>query len=118
MLTFSVLNVLIFIACILSQHSSGLQNLVLFDSLDVQELLSSVEMVYSQDSEANDSEEVFQQFFEWKSIKMKKLIHVKRDTDTALQILADWFGGILKVRQSFLLVKKIKCDTVCKLVEE
>lgn len=101
-----MLNVLIFIACILSQHSSGLQDLVLFDSLDMQELSSSMETVYSQGSEADHSEEVFQQFSEWKSIKMKKLIHVRRDTDTALQSLADWFGGILKVRQSFLSVKR------------
>ncbi|KFO84783.1 Serine/threonine-protein kinase 31, partial [Buceros rhinoceros silvestris] len=65
-------------------------------SRTLQELSSSVEMVCSQGSEADDSEEVFQQFFEWKSVKMKKLIHVRRDTDTALQILGDWFGGILK----------------------
>ncbi|GAB0184506.1 mitochondrial enolase superfamily member 1 [Grus japonensis] len=65
-------------------------------SRTLQELSTSLEMVYGQGSEADDSEEVFQQFFKWKSVKMKKLIRVRNDTDTALQILADWFSGILK----------------------
>ncbi|XP_054672226.1 serine/threonine-protein kinase 31 [Grus americana] len=65
-------------------------------SRTLQELSTSLEMVYGQRSEADDSEEVFQQFFKWKSVKMKKLICVRNDTDTALQILADWFSGILK----------------------
>nr|XP_021154727.1 serine/threonine-protein kinase 31 isoform X2 [Columba livia] len=65
-------------------------------SRTLQELSASLEMVYGQGSEADDSEEVFQQFLEWKSGKMKKLVCVRNDTDTALQILADWFGGILK----------------------
>ncbi|NWX07342.1 STK31 kinase, partial [Caloenas nicobarica] len=65
-------------------------------SRTLQELSASLETVYGQGSEADDSEDVFQQFLKWKSGKMKKLICVRNDTDTALQILADWFGGILK----------------------
>ncbi|NXT46736.1 STK31 kinase, partial [Pluvianellus socialis] len=65
-------------------------------SRTLQELSASLEMVCGQGSEADDSEEVFQQFFKWKSVKTKKLICVRNDTDTALQILADWFSGILK----------------------
>ncbi|KFV54805.1 Serine/threonine-protein kinase 31, partial [Gavia stellata] len=65
-------------------------------SRTLQELSASLEMVYGQGSGADDSEEVFQQFFKWKSVKTKKLICVRNDTDTALQILADWFSGILK----------------------
>ncbi|KAM6277767.1 serine/threonine-protein kinase 31 isoform 2-T2 [Spheniscus humboldti] len=65
-------------------------------SRTLQELSASLEMVYGQGSEADDSEEVFQQFFKWKSVKMKKLICIRNDTDTALQILAGWFSGILK----------------------
>ncbi|KAM6209500.1 serine/threonine-protein kinase 31 isoform 2-T3 [Sarcoramphus papa] len=65
-------------------------------SRTLQELSTSLEMVYGQGSEADDSEEVFQQFFKWKSVKMKKLICVRNDTDRALQILADWFSDILK----------------------
>ncbi|NXH74441.1 STK31 kinase, partial [Hydrobates tethys] len=65
-------------------------------SRTLQELSVSLEMVYGQGSEADDSEEVFQHFFKWKSVKMEKLICVRNDTDTALQILADWFSGILK----------------------
>ncbi|KFV43016.1 Serine/threonine-protein kinase 31, partial [Tyto alba] len=65
-------------------------------SLVAQELSDSLGMVYGQGSEADDSDEVFQEFFKWKSLKMKKLICVRNDTDTALQIFADWFSGILK----------------------
>ncbi|NWI31289.1 STK31 kinase, partial [Sula dactylatra] len=65
-------------------------------SRTLQELSASLEKVYGQGSEAGDSEEVFQEFFKWKSTKMKKLICVRNDTDAALQILAGWFSGILK----------------------
>ncbi|XP_075584352.1 serine/threonine-protein kinase 31 [Pelecanus crispus] len=65
-------------------------------SRTLQELSASLEMVYGQGSEVDNSEEVFQQFFKWKGVKMKKLICVRNDTDTALQILSDWFSGILK----------------------
>ncbi|KFQ70952.1 Serine/threonine-protein kinase 31, partial [Phaethon lepturus] len=65
-------------------------------SRTLQELSASLESVYGQGSEADDSERVFQQFFKWKSVKMKKLIGIRHDTDAALQILADWFSGILK----------------------
>ncbi|XP_042658178.1 serine/threonine-protein kinase 31 isoform X2 [Tyto alba] len=65
-------------------------------SRTLQELSDSLGMVYGQGSEADDSDEVFQEFFKWKSLKMKKLICVRNDTDTALQIFADWFSGILK----------------------
>ncbi|NXO61012.1 STK31 kinase, partial [Aramus guarauna] len=65
-------------------------------SRTLQELSTSLEMVYGQGSEADDSEEAFQRFFKWKSVKMKKFTCVRNDTDTALQILADWFSGILK----------------------
>ncbi|NXS99540.1 STK31 kinase, partial [Jacana jacana] len=62
----------------------------------LQELSASLEMTYGQGSEADDSEDAFQQFFEWKNVKMKKLICVRGDTDTALEVLADWFNSILK----------------------
>ncbi|KAM6314845.1 serine/threonine-protein kinase 31 [Aegotheles albertisi] len=62
----------------------------------LQGLSASLEMVYGQGSEADDSEEIFQQFFKWKSDKMKKLICIRNDTDGALQSLADWFSAALK----------------------
>ncbi|NXL31280.1 STK31 kinase, partial [Glaucidium brasilianum] len=65
-------------------------------SRTLQELSASLETVYGQVSEADDSKEAFQQFFNYKNAKMKKLIGVRNDTETALQILADWFRGILK----------------------
>ncbi|XP_051465499.1 serine/threonine-protein kinase 31 [Apus apus] len=65
-------------------------------SRTLQELSASLQMVYGQGSEADDSEEVFQQLFQWKSLKMEKLICVRINTDKALQILADWFSDTSK----------------------
>ncbi|XP_074393573.1 serine/threonine-protein kinase 31 [Zonotrichia albicollis] len=61
----------------------------------MQELTASLEMMYGQDSEADDSGD-FQQFFEWMGVKTKKLICVRNNMDTTLQILADWFSDISK----------------------
>ncbi|NXS42581.1 STK31 kinase, partial [Balaeniceps rex] len=76
-------------------------------SRTLQELSASLEMVYGQGSEAGDSEEVFQQFFKWKGVKMKKLICIRNDTDAALQVLADWFSGVLKC---FDLMSEVSSD--------
>ncbi|NXP72472.1 STK31 kinase, partial [Ramphastos sulfuratus] len=65
-------------------------------SRTLQELSLPLEMMAGQGSEGDDSEKAFQQFFEWKSVRVNKLIRVRNDTDKALQILADWFGGNLK----------------------
>ncbi|KAI6074599.1 Serine/threonine-protein kinase 31 [Aix galericulata] len=62
----------------------------------LQELSGSLEMVYGQVSEVNDSEEVFQQFFKWKCAEMEQFVHIRNDTDAALKILIDLFSGILK----------------------
>nr|XP_013027310.2 serine/threonine-protein kinase 31 isoform X3 [Anser cygnoides] len=62
----------------------------------LQELSVSLEMVYGQVCEVNDSEEVFQQFFTWKCAETEEFVHIRNDTDAALQILIDLFGGILK----------------------
>lgn len=80
-----------------------------------QELSGSLEMVYGQVSEVNDSEEVFQQFFKWKRAEMEEFVHIRNDTDAALKILINVFSGILKVSQvSPLLLsrKKMKHDVV------
>ncbi|XP_035175209.1 serine/threonine-protein kinase 31 [Oxyura jamaicensis] len=62
----------------------------------LQELSVSLEMVYGQVCEVNDSEEVFQQFFKWKCAEMEEFVHIRNDTDAALQILIDLFRGIVK----------------------
>lgn len=49
------------------------------------------------------TQEVFQQFFEWKSVKAKKLICVRNNMGKTLQILADWFSDILQVRRTINL---------------
>ncbi|XP_009871650.1 PREDICTED: serine/threonine-protein kinase 31 [Apaloderma vittatum] len=89
----------------------------------LQELSASLEMVYGQASEADDSEDVFQQFFDWKSIKMKKLIGVRGAVDTALQILADWFSdtlmcfNLMSEASSDLEEVVVKADEILEKVE-
>uniref|UniRef100_A0A8C9L953 Serine/threonine kinase 31 n=1 Tax=Pavo cristatus TaxID=9049 RepID=A0A8C9L953_PAVCR len=62
----------------------------------LQELSVSLEMIYGQVCEVNDSEEVFQQFLKWKCAKIEEFIDIRNNTDAALQILTDLFSGILK----------------------
>uniref|UniRef100_A0A672TX78 Serine/threonine kinase 31 n=1 Tax=Strigops habroptila TaxID=2489341 RepID=A0A672TX78_STRHB len=65
-------------------------------SRTLQKLSASLE-IYGQGSEADDSEEVFQEFFKWKNIKMEKLICVRNDTDTALaRLIGLLFFPLLK----------------------
>ncbi|EMP42550.1 Serine/threonine-protein kinase 31 [Chelonia mydas] len=62
----------------------------------VQELSASLGAVYGQASEADDSEEAFQQFFEWKQTKLEEFSRVRSGTNASLQILATWFSGMIK----------------------
>ncbi|XP_044864066.1 serine/threonine-protein kinase 31 isoform X4 [Mauremys mutica] len=62
----------------------------------LQELSGSLEAIYGQVSEADDSEETFQQFFEWKQIKLEEFSRVRSGTNASLQILATWFSGMIK----------------------
>ncbi|XP_050794544.1 serine/threonine-protein kinase 31 isoform X3 [Gopherus flavomarginatus] len=63
----------------------------------LQELSGSLEAIYGQVSEANDSEEAFQQFFEWKQTKLEEFNRVRSVTNASLQILATWFSGMKKL---------------------
>nr|XP_032629755.1 serine/threonine-protein kinase 31 isoform X1 [Chelonoidis abingdonii] len=63
----------------------------------LQELSGSLEAIYGQVSEANDSEEAFQQFFEWKQTKLEEFSRVRSGTNASLQILATWFSGMIKL---------------------
>uniref|UniRef100_G1NDN0 Serine/threonine kinase 31 n=1 Tax=Meleagris gallopavo TaxID=9103 RepID=G1NDN0_MELGA len=62
----------------------------------LQELSVSLEMIYGQVCEVNDSEEVFEQFLKWKHAKIEEFIDIRNNTDAALQTLTDLFSGILK----------------------
>ncbi|XP_025003196.2 serine/threonine-protein kinase 31 isoform X1 [Gallus gallus] len=62
----------------------------------LQELSVSLEMIYGQVCEVNDSEEVFQQFLKWKCAKIEEFIDIRNHTDAALRILTDLFSSILK----------------------
>ncbi|NWR72554.1 STK31 kinase, partial [Centropus unirufus] len=76
-------------------------------SRKLQELSAALEMVHSEDSTADDAKEVFQQFFKGKSIKTKKLIGIRNQTDSALQTLTEWFGGAVKC---FDLMSEVSSD--------
>ncbi|NXG33992.1 STK31 kinase, partial [Dromaius novaehollandiae] len=65
-------------------------------SRTLQELSTSLEVVYGQVCEADESEEVFEQFLKWKRAKTEEFIRVRNDTNAALQILTDWFSVIIK----------------------
>ncbi|XP_019364132.1 PREDICTED: serine/threonine-protein kinase 31 isoform X2 [Gavialis gangeticus] len=65
-------------------------------SRTLQRLSTSLEAMYGEASEADDSKEVFQQFFEWKHFKLEEFSRVRSSTDASLQILAGWFSGIKK----------------------
>ncbi|XP_019390221.1 PREDICTED: serine/threonine-protein kinase 31 isoform X2 [Crocodylus porosus] len=65
-------------------------------SRTLQRLSTSLEAMYGEVSEADDSKEVFQQFFEWKHFKLEEFSRVRSSTDASLQILAGWFNGIKK----------------------
>uniref|UniRef100_A0A8B9PCB0 Serine/threonine kinase 31 n=1 Tax=Apteryx owenii TaxID=8824 RepID=A0A8B9PCB0_APTOW len=80
-------------------------------SRTLQELSASLEVVYGQVCEADESEDVFEQFFKWKRAKMEQFIRVRNDTNAALQILTDWFGGIIKVRQAPLTFLSV-CNSI------
>lgn len=74
-----------------------------FCLLNAQELSVSLEMIYGQVCEVNDSEEVFEQFLKWKHAKIEEFIDIRNNTDAALQTLTDLFSGILKVKQTSLI---------------
>lgn len=83
-----------------------------FCLLNAQELSVSLEMVYGEVCEGNDSEEVFQQFLKWKHAKIEEFIDIRNNTDAALLILTDLFSGILKVKQTSLIFPLSEKDEV------
>ncbi|OXB56205.1 hypothetical protein ASZ78_016574 [Callipepla squamata] len=74
----------------------------------LQGLSVSLEMVYGQVCEVSDSEDVFQQFFQWKHAKMEEFVYVRNNTDAALQVLTDLFSSILKC---FDLTSEVSSDS-------
>ncbi|OXB74563.1 UNVERIFIED_CONTAM: hypothetical protein H355_006433 [Colinus virginianus] len=73
----------------------------------LQGLSVSLEMVYGQVCEVSNSEDVFQQFFQWKHAKMEEFVYVRNNTDAALQVLTDLFSSILKC---FDLTSEVSSD--------
>nr|XP_006138428.1 serine/threonine-protein kinase 31 isoform X1 [Pelodiscus sinensis]XP_025034897.1 serine/threonine-protein kinase 31 isoform X1 [Pelodiscus sinensis]XP_025034903.1 serine/threonine-protein kinase 31 isoform X1 [Pelodiscus sinensis] len=62
----------------------------------LQELSGSLEAVYGPASEADETEEVFLQFFAWKQTKLEEFSRVRSGTNASVQSLSTWFSGIIK----------------------
>ncbi|XP_060104631.1 serine/threonine-protein kinase 31 [Heteronotia binoei] len=62
----------------------------------LQRLQEYLEAAYGEAHEAQGSEGIFEEFFEWKHVKMEGLNHVRSTTDASLQDFVTCFNGIIK----------------------
>uniref|UniRef100_A0A7N4NZY3 Serine/threonine kinase 31 n=2 Tax=Sarcophilus harrisii TaxID=9305 RepID=A0A7N4NZY3_SARHA len=62
----------------------------------LQELSASLEAVYGQTREVTNAEEILHKFYEWKHGKREEFNRVRTETDTSLQLLAEWFSSTIK----------------------
>ncbi|XP_074125125.1 serine/threonine-protein kinase 31 isoform X4 [Sminthopsis crassicaudata] len=62
----------------------------------LQELSASLEAVYGQTREVSNAEEILHKFYEWKHGKREEFNRVRTETDTSLQLLAEWFNSTIK----------------------
>ncbi|XP_051817162.1 serine/threonine-protein kinase 31 [Antechinus flavipes] len=62
----------------------------------LQELSASLEAVYGQTREVTNAEEILHKFYEWKHGKREEFNRVRTETDTSLQLLAEWFNSTIK----------------------
>lgn len=60
----------------------------------LEQIVCSLEDVYGKATNAEASDEVFQDFHEWKRAKMEKFSKVRRDTDDSLRVLFLWFNDL------------------------
>ncbi|XP_074125122.1 serine/threonine-protein kinase 31 isoform X2 [Sminthopsis crassicaudata] len=61
-----------------------------------EELSASLEAVYGQTREVSNAEEILHKFYEWKHGKREEFNRVRTETDTSLQLLAEWFNSTIK----------------------
>ncbi|XP_039198027.1 serine/threonine-protein kinase 31 isoform X4 [Crotalus tigris] len=89
----------------------------------LKKLQGSLEVAYGQADEAEGSEEVFEEFFEWKNARLEKFSWVRNATDTSLQNLVLSFSNIIQFFDtgSTVLMKSedvgVNVDEVLKNVE-
>nr|XP_033786742.1 serine/threonine-protein kinase 31 isoform X2 [Geotrypetes seraphini] len=74
----------------------------------LQALSRSLSTAYGQVLEAEDSENIFDEFHEWKCRKMEEFQHVRRDTDDSLGELLLWF---CRIQNSFDLTSELSLDS-------
>ncbi|XP_015666050.1 serine/threonine-protein kinase 31 [Protobothrops mucrosquamatus] len=89
----------------------------------LKKLQGSLEVVYGQADEAEGSEEVFEEFFEWKNARLEKFSRIRNATDTSLQNLVLSFSSIIQffdIGSAVLMKSKdvgVNVDEVLKNVE-
>ncbi|XP_075068340.1 serine/threonine-protein kinase 31 isoform X2 [Mixophyes fleayi] len=60
----------------------------------LQRLLHSLEAIYGASRDCEDSDAVFQEFYNWKQAKLEKFNTVRNDTTNSLEQLSTWFYDI------------------------
>ena len=58
---------------------------------------ASLEAVYGQAKEGINSEEILEQFNDWRCNKREEFTSVRSETETCIQRLVSWFQNTLKV---------------------
>lgn len=72
----------------------------------LQKLQQSLEATYGQVYKAENSEDVFEKFFEWKNAKQEEFNRARNATDASLQNLVKCFRGIIKVKTTSSILQK------------
>ncbi|KAJ1085001.1 hypothetical protein NDU88_005138 [Pleurodeles waltl] len=60
----------------------------------LEQIFSSLEDVYGKATDPEASDEVFQDFHDWKQAKIEKFSNVRSDTDDSLRVLFLWFNDL------------------------
>ncbi|XP_040289937.1 serine/threonine-protein kinase 31 [Bufo bufo] len=78
----------------------------------LQVLLNSLEVVYGASCDCEDSDAVFQEFFNWKQLSLEKFSIVRSDTDSSLGLLCRWMSDVEKVFDLKSDISLGSCDDV------
>ncbi|KAM4029558.1 serine/threonine-protein kinase 31 [Anomaloglossus baeobatrachus] len=79
---------------------------------NLQVLLKSLEVVYGASCDCEDSDAVFQEFYDWKEATLEKFNTLRTDTDSSLGLLGTWLANIEKF---FDLKSNFSCNS-CDIV--
>ncbi|XP_043545669.1 serine/threonine-protein kinase 31-like isoform X2 [Chiloscyllium plagiosum] len=76
---------------------SEVEKLPIEDRVNVlKSLASSLDAAYGPYEVEHNSNEMFDQFFEWRDNKLQEFNNIKQRTDSSLQLLSEWFSKTMK----------------------